>query len=92
VILLIVRSRFVFKRIQCTPVQWQWGQTRLRVIRLLESVALLLREKTAPAEFLPVQSVIRVYLDVDGDVLVRPFKWLDDIPRLAAEYRDDKTA
>jgi hypothetical protein len=63
-----------------------------KLIRLLESVALLLREKTAPAEFAPVQSVIRLYLDVDGDIMVRPFKWLDDIPGLAKDYRDDKTA
>jgi hypothetical protein len=62
-----------------------------QIMRLLESVALLLREKTAPEEFLPLQNVVRLYLDVDGDNMVRPFKWLDDIPGLAKDYRNVKT-
>jgi hypothetical protein len=65
-------------------------ETYEKLNRLLESVALLLREKIAPAEFAPVQSVIRLYLDVDGDVMVRPFEWMDDIQRLAKEYRSEQ--
>jgi hypothetical protein len=53
------------------------------LVRLLESVSLLLREKATPEEFLPLRGVIRFYLDVDGDYLVRPFQWRDDIPELA---------
>jgi hypothetical protein len=39
--------------------------------RLLESVSLLLREKAAPEEYLPVRGIIRFYLDVDGDYIFR---------------------
>jgi hypothetical protein len=54
--------------------------------RLLESVSLLLREKAAPEEYLPVRGIIRFYLDVDGDYMIRPLQWLDDIPELVKEY------
>jgi hypothetical protein len=59
-------------------------------VRLLESVSLLLREKAAPEEYLPVRDVIRFYLDVDGDYLIRPLQWLDDIPELVKECRRPK--
>jgi hypothetical protein len=57
-----------------------------QVERLLESVALLLREKRTPEEFQQIESVINMYLDVDGSLL-RPLQWLDDIQDLAKEYR-----
>ncbi len=93
-------SRFALARYFANHLFEQFGdtkdhhimETRDNLMRLLESVALVLREKAAPEEFMPLRGVIACYLDVDGDYMARPFKWLDDIPRLAKEYRDDKTA
>ena len=45
-----------------------------------------MREKAAPEEYLPVRGIIRFYLDVDGDYMIRPLQWLDDIPELVKEY------
>jgi hypothetical protein len=69
---------------------YRTDETFNQIQRLLDSVALLLREKTTREEFLPIESVIRMYLDVDGVHMVRPFKWLGDIPRLAKEYRSNE--
>jgi hypothetical protein len=63
-----------------------------QIRRLLDSVALLLRDKTTREEFQPIERVMQMYLDVDGVIMVRPFKWLDDIPQLAKEFRSNKTA
>jgi hypothetical protein len=67
-------------------------ETSKQVDRLLDSVALLLRAKTTNEEFEPIGRVIRMYADVDGETLVRPLKWLDDIPGLAKEYRRSEKA
>jgi hypothetical protein len=50
-------------------------------------VALLLPEKTLSEEFRRIESVVNMYVDVDGSFRVRPLQWLDDIPDLAKKYR-----
>jgi hypothetical protein len=59
---------------------------------LLDSVALFLRGKTTPEEFRPIESAIRMYLDMDGVIMDRPYASIGDIPQLARQHRQQREA
>jgi hypothetical protein len=59
-----------------------------KLIRLLDSVALLLRDESTPEEYQAVKDVVGAYLSMDQTDL--PFLWLDEIPMLVNEYRQSK--
>jgi hypothetical protein len=63
-----------------------------KLIRLLDSVSLLLRDESTPEEYQAVKDVVGVYLSIDQDYQNLPFQWLDEIPELAKEYRRSNEA
>src|SRR5258708_3598647 len=58
-----------------------------KLIRLLDSVSLLLREECPPEDYETVKDVIGAYLTIGREGFDPPFQWREDIPELAREYR-----
>jgi hypothetical protein len=63
-----------------------------KLIRLLDSVALLLRDECPAEDYQAVKDVLAVYLAIDRPEFNALFQWRDDIPELAEEYRRSKKA
>jgi hypothetical protein len=63
-----------------------------KLLRLLDSVALVLRDACTAEEYHLVEDVVKMYMLIDGRDLDPPFKWREDIPELAKEYRSNRPA
>ena len=63
-----------------------------RLIRLLCSAALLLRDECPAQDYRSLKRVIEAYLLMDRPDFNAPFQWREDIPDLAKEYRRSEKA
>lgn len=63
-----------------------------KLLRLLDSAALVLRDACAIEDYQAVKNVVGVYIGIDGPDLAPPFQWREDIPELAKEYRRSRDA
>lgn len=61
-----------------------------KLIRLLDSVALVLRDACMVEEYQVVKDVVKIYMSIEGQEVDHPFKWREEIPDLAKEYRSTK--
>jgi hypothetical protein len=66
--------------------------TFCKLIRLLDSVAVLLREKCPAQDYQTIKDVLGVYLAGDRPEFHASFQWREDIPELAKEYRRSEMA
>jgi hypothetical protein len=66
--------------------------TYQKLLRLLDSAALVLRDACAAADFRAVKDVVGVYIGIDWPDFDPPFQWREDIPNLAEEYGRSKEA
>jgi hypothetical protein len=63
-----------------------------RLDRLLDSVALVLRDACTAEEYRVVKDVVNLYITLHGEESDPPFKWLEEIPELAKAYRSIEAA
>jgi hypothetical protein len=63
-----------------------------RLERLLDSVALVLRDACTVEEYSAVKDVVGIYISIDESYKNRSFQWRDEIPEFAKEYRRSKEA
>jgi hypothetical protein len=66
--------------------------TYQKLLRLLDSAALVLRDACAAADFRAVKDVVGVYIGIDWPDFDPPFQWRENIRQLAKEYRRSKEA
>jgi hypothetical protein len=64
----------------------------MRLDRLLDSVALVLRDACTAEDYQVVKNVVKLYMPIYGEEFDPPFKWLEEIPELAKAYRSTKAA
>jgi hypothetical protein len=63
-----------------------------RLDRLLDSVALVLRDACTAEEYRVVKNVVNLYVPLHGEESDPPFKWLEEIPELPKAYRSIEAA
>jgi hypothetical protein len=61
-----------------------------RLVRLLDSAALVLYDACPAGEYDMIRNTMNVYNSMDGSTIDRPLKWLEDVPELATAYRSAK--
>jgi hypothetical protein len=66
--------------------------TYQKLLRLLDSAALVLRDACAAADYRAVKDVVGVYIGIDWPDFDPPFQWRENIRQLAKEYRRSKEA
>lgn len=64
--------------------------TYQKLLRLLDSAALVLRDACAAEDYQAVKDVVGIYIGIEGPDFAPPFQWREDIPELAKEYRRSK--
>jgi hypothetical protein len=68
------------------PSEDQHSPTYMKLCRLLDSVAVALRDAMGP-DYETVKDVVAVYLRIDDSDSSRSSRWLDEIPAMAEEWR-----
>lgn len=63
-----------------------------KLIRLLDSVSLLLRDECPPKDYQKLKSALWAYLTIGREGFDAPFQWREDIPALVKEFRSKNVA